>query len=527
MKASENTHELPPFPAFPCVARYVPVGATADALDRVRRSIKSADGVSLVIGPPGTGKSLACRILADEFRETHDVVLLGEAAIDDQTDFHRHLLYRLGVDLDSVVDGDLHLALIERVCGKQAAKGGLLIIVDEAQCLPVDVLEAIRMVTNIMRGDQPRVTAVVCGGVKLDDTLTSPALEPFTQRVSTRCYLHPLNAGETRQYICESIRACDSNPEETISDEAIGAIHHACCGVPRLINQLMTEAIDCAADNEQDHICEKMIDLAWAQLQQLPSPMTEEPKIAHNVAPVEFGALSDMDSPKLGELATVDQVDQADDAGTQEEPPMPAAADFEDELSSESCESEVATIRWAEPTGVDESLSASPENAREVPVVKPLPATLFGEFEVEEPIPVGNGVRTTTPLENAPAPDLESMIHSQIVSLSELAADSRFGSTEAETQEIVSLENDRQPVIWIDEPESDAAVDESPRDQRPAVEPDDIVLATGTGADDSDLLVIEEDIDLTPRPEVMRVDARDEKIVVDFHAMLKSMRQNS
>ena len=169
----------------------------------------------------------------------------------------------------------------------------------------------------------------------------------------------------------------------------------------------------------------------------------------------------------------------------------------------------------------------SPENAREVPVVTPLPATLFGEFEIEEPIPVGNGVRTTTPIEKLPEPELESMIHSEIVSLSELAADSRFGSTEAEIQEIASLENDRQPVIWLDEPENDATVNEPPLAEPPAVEPDDIILSTGNGADDSDLLVIEEDIDLTPRPEVMRVDPRDEKISVDFHAMLNSMRQNS
>ena len=347
MKASEHTHDLPPFPAFPCVSRYVPIGTTEDALQRIRRSIKSSDGVSLVIGPPGTGKSLLCRIVADEFCKTHDVVLLGDAPIDDQADFHRHLLHHLGVDFDSV-DGDLHLALIDRVCGKKAAPQGLLIIIDEAQSLSAEVLESIRMVTNIMRDDHPRVTAVVCGGVKLDDTLAAPSLEPFTQRVSTRCYLHPLNAAETRQYVYEAIRACGSIAEDTITEEAIGAIHHACSGVPRLINQIMTEAIDCAADNEQDFICEKTVDQAWAQLQQLPSPMMDEPKMAHQVAPVEFGTLSDLDEPNHDRFRGSDHQqagkrDAVEDCGDQpSEPP------------SDTQDRSAATVQWIEETSEQE-----------------------------------------------------------------------------------------------------------------------------------------------------------------------------
>ena len=316
----------------------MPLGSVAEAIDRICRSIKSSDGISLLVGPPGTGKSLICRILADQFASSHDVVVLGDTSIEDKSAFYRHLLHHLGVDLGTIPQGDLHLALIDAVYDKDSADGGLLIIVDEAQALSPDVLEAIRMATNIMRDDQPRVTAVVCGGVKLDDTLTAPSLEPFTQRVSTRCYLHPMNAGETKEYIrraqfADAIR----NPDEIITDEALGAVHHACSGVPRLINQIMTEAIDCAADHDQDHICEQVIDLAWAQLQQLPSPMVEEPKIAGCVAPVEFGALSDLDSPKSESL---NSSDQAADVGTQEEPVTPASTDPEDE---------VATIRWAEP----------------------------------------------------------------------------------------------------------------------------------------------------------------------------------
>ena len=82
-------------------------------------------------------------------------------------------------------------------------------------------------------------------------------------------------------------RSIVSGEEE--SDEAIAAAHHACSGVPRLLNQLLTQAIDCAEEADQSLIDERVIDVAWAQLQQLPSPMVDEPKIQIESTAVEFG----------------------------------------------------------------------------------------------------------------------------------------------------------------------------------------------------------------------------------------------
>ena len=286
-------YSLPPFPPFPSATRYVALGSIEEAVERVQCSIESREGISLIIGPPGTGKSLACNVLAEQYQETHDVVVLGELPIEDPSAYYRRLLHQLGVDYASVPDGDLHLRLVDQVRQANSSKQGLLVIIDEAQSLSAEVLEAVRMTTNITRDNQPCVSAVVCGGVKLEETLAQPAMEPFTQRVATRCYLHAMNADETRYYIGETISSCGSNVEDTITDEAMGAIHHACNGVPRLVNQMMSEAIECAVDADQTLICENIVDRAWAQLQQLPSPMVNEAKIQGNGSPVEFGVLDD------------------------------------------------------------------------------------------------------------------------------------------------------------------------------------------------------------------------------------------
>ncbi len=325
-------------------------------MDRVCRSVDASDAISLVIGPPGTGKSLICGLLVDHYRSSHDVVVIGETPIDSREAFQRHLLHHLGADFSRIPEGDLQLALIDRVCSDEAPQGGLLIIVDEAQSLPTDVLEAIRMVTNIMRDGQPRVSAVLCGGVKLDETLVDTSMEAFTQRVATRCYLHPMNGEETRRYITETIQACGSNPDETVTEEAIAAVHHACCGVPRLMNQMLTQAIDCAAAADQAQITEELIDQAWAQLQQLPSPMVEEPKIAHKGAPIEFGELDE--SVNFAEWLPETKTDFVDEDSTQArqfetgdcetlecEPVscQAAEAEFENDI-----EVETSTANWVE-----------------------------------------------------------------------------------------------------------------------------------------------------------------------------------
>lgn len=582
----DTTNQLPPFPAFPCASRYVPHGCVEETLARIHRSIRSRDGISVVIGPPGTGKSLICNQLARDFKESHNVVVVGDTTIQDVNGLQRHVLHHLGVDLKDV-QGDLHLALADFVCGPASAEDGLLLIVDEGQNLSQEVLEAIRMTTNVMREGEPRVSTVICGGVKLEETMTAPAMESFVQRVSTRCYLHPLNAQESRYYIRESIRNCGGDPDHTISDEAIGAIHHACSGVPRLINQLMTEAIDCAADADQDHICEQVIDTAWANLQQLPSPMVEEPEITNtNVSPVEFGALSADDALSSSDFAECEQETETEDKPTaacetvceepstehQEEQPVsspgcgscgatseePVFAELKpDTQSSPACQetnvapeppvfddldcdpaeqpADIAARRETsyqeieinrdefdfQAIDFDESMNRSQpvdehsaENvasdvARHIPKPAPLPRVLFGEYEQEEDVRVSPRSQPAEPMLNR-ATELESEIHEEIVNLSRLANETLF-STEAP---LVGPNSRASDVVWMEEPR------EHFRPLPGAPEPIQV-------RDDSDIIVIEDDVSISRVVQPTQTAVRQDRSNVDYRDMLHKMRSGS
>jgi type II secretory pathway predicted ATPase ExeA len=490
MQSLDSNYIVPPFPPFPSAKRYVPLGSVQDAMERVCRAVDAREAVSLVIGPPGTGKSLICGLLQSQFKSTHDVVVLGETPITDSATFYRHLLHHLGADIASIPDGDLQLALVNRVCKANSTLRGLLIIVDEAQSLTPEVIEAIRMVTNITRAGEPRVFAVLCGGVKLDDTLVASSLEAFTQRAATRCYLHPLNSQETRQYITQAIRNCGADADETITDEAIAAVHHACSGVPRLINQLLTQAIDCAADADQTLIDERIIDRAWAELQQLPSPMVVEPKFSNSSSPVEYGELSESNSASRdGEHYETDYE------------PTNSSIDV-------GIEVETATAMW-----IDEEEPASHSaNTAVASTVE-----LFGEFDDEEEVAVGSTYAAKmTPLNR---------------SFANVETPWQHGAIDVGNIAMVELRS--QP--------SAALADQAPiqaRDAGNCCEKNGSVEAghgsvlrlptcRGLAADDRDILVIEDELELSAQDSVTRVDGERQTISVDFHQMLAKMRSGA
>src|SRR6056297_2856935 len=124
MKYSEQDFSLPPFPAFPSVKRYVALGPVMDAIHRVARSVVAREAISLIIGPSGTGKSLASALLARQFAGSHDIVAIGDTTITDEATFYRCVLHRLGVAFESRGRDELEWLVQQRLCGDQANPNG-------------------------------------------------------------------------------------------------------------------------------------------------------------------------------------------------------------------------------------------------------------------------------------------------------------------------------------------------------------------------------------------------------------------
>lgn len=313
----ENYFGLPtrPFLAAPAAEGYLPTASLEQARQTLIRVIDRTEGPGLVVGPAGTGKTLACQLLAQHFRGRFLVAMLNSARLATRRALLQNILFELRLPYRDLDDGELRLSLIDHLEPRSGGNDGLLLLVDEAHTLPLRLLEEIRLITNLVRDGQPRVRLVLAGNMAIEERLANPKLESFHQRLAARCYLQPMNRDETIYYVREQVRraAGSKTSPELFTDDALRAIHTATDGIPRLVNQLCDHALMLAALGGHKQLNTAGIEEAWADLQQLPVPWHEKPRATAAAAGtsgvIEFGQLDDAPAPaESAQSAAVTQV---------------------------------------------------------------------------------------------------------------------------------------------------------------------------------------------------------------------------
>jgi len=280
-----------PFGPAPRVDQYFPATNIESARIAVARCIERAEGVGLVIGPSGTGKTLLCQLLAQQFKSTFQVALLGGGRLGSRRALLQAILYELGRPYRGMDEGELRLSLVEYVTLSDDCPHGVVLLVDEAHTLPLRLLDEIRTLTDLAHEGQPRVRLAMAGNRALEEHFASPKLDSFNQRVVARCYLESLNRAETQEYIHTRIDAAGGKGPRLIPAEACQSVYKATDGVPRLINQVCDHALLLAYASGARQLEPAIVEEAWADLQQLPMPWNEQAQPSGDV--IEFGKLED------------------------------------------------------------------------------------------------------------------------------------------------------------------------------------------------------------------------------------------
>ena len=280
-----------PFSATPQSDWFFQSESASRAYESIASCIERAAGPAMMIGGAGSGKTLLCQLLAQNFRGLFSVVTLNSARLCTRRALLQSILFELGLPFREMEEGELRLTLIDYLNPSQECPNGMLLIVDEAQVLPTRLLEEIRMITNLVRDGQPRVRLVLAGNQSLEERFTHPQLASLNQRVAVRSYLKPLSNAETRDYVKFHLeKAGGPIASRLFADDAIEAVYHASEGVPRLINQVCDHALLIAAADGKTSIDAALIAESWSDIQQLPTPWYNN---AANlpVSEVEFGEL--------------------------------------------------------------------------------------------------------------------------------------------------------------------------------------------------------------------------------------------
>jgi type II secretory pathway predicted ATPase ExeA len=236
-----------PFPATPDVGCYYPATSHETALARLLRGLADGEGVLLLTGQPGTGKTLLCHCLLDRLAAGTNTVLLTNSHLRDRAGLLQAILFDLSLPYEARSEQELRLALTDHLLANLAHNRSTILLVDEAHHLSADLLEELRLLGNVEARSGKGLQVILVGQPHLADRLQAPELLALRQRIVVRLELETLPLQEAADYLLHHLRAAGGRPEAVVSDEALEVLARGTCGVPRLLNQAANQAFTLAS----------------------------------------------------------------------------------------------------------------------------------------------------------------------------------------------------------------------------------------------------------------------------------------
>jgi general secretion pathway protein A len=226
----ERPFQLVPNPAYLFLSR-----SHEEAMAHLIYAISQGDGFVEITGEVGTGKTTLCRALLENLDKFTEAAYIFNPKLDS-LQLLKSINDEFGIpsNTDSIkgLSDSLNTFLME----KKAEGKRVLLIVDEAQNLSKDVLEQLRLLSNLETTTSKLLQIILVGQPELSEILDSPDLRQLGQRITLSCRLSPLSYRETKEYIEYRIQVASKKPEVTFARGAYRAIFKYSRGVPRLIN---------------------------------------------------------------------------------------------------------------------------------------------------------------------------------------------------------------------------------------------------------------------------------------------------
>ena len=227
----ERPFDLTPNPRF-----MVLTDGHREALSNLEYAIASRRGIALLIGEAGTGKTTLLRLALQRQPDViHSVHLHNPALTRDE--FVEMLALRFGLTEAAKTSKTALLSELEVTLRERNRRGeSTVLIIDEAQTLPLDLLEEVRLLGNIETDDTKLLSIILAAQPELAARLNLNPMRQLKQRIALRCELKPLTLAESGAYLAGRIRAAGGLGAQIFTREAVVLMHERSGGIPRTLS---------------------------------------------------------------------------------------------------------------------------------------------------------------------------------------------------------------------------------------------------------------------------------------------------
>ena len=251
----ENPFNVNPDPRYLFLTHH-----TQEALACLTYGIETRKGFILLTGEVGTGKTTLINKLLEwlhKERVSTAFVFNPRLSVSQFFDF---MMADFGIPCESRQKGQMLLKLNNWLLERYQAGERAVLIVDEAQNLSPQMLEEIRLLTNLETSTEKLLQIVLAGQPELDQKLNQPQLRQLRQRITLRAKTRQLTLDETRGYIQERLRIAGAENAEIFSPEAIAAVHRYARGIPRVTNLLCEHALVSAFVDQKNPVPAEIVE---------------------------------------------------------------------------------------------------------------------------------------------------------------------------------------------------------------------------------------------------------------------------
>ncbi len=242
----------PPFKITPDTSLFFEGNQRGAALDALMYAITSGEGIIKVVGEVGSGKTMLCRMLEVRLSNDVDVIYIANPSLSPDNILHV-IAHELHLDVNNEMSKVEVMQRIQaHLLKKHADNRQVVLFVEEAQSMPIETLEEIRLLSNLETDHNKLLQMVLFGQPELDEKLSQPHIRQLKERITHSFYLTPFPPDDTLQYLNFRLRAVGYKGPDIFTKKTAGVVKKYSAGLTRRINILADKSM-LAAFSEGSH----------------------------------------------------------------------------------------------------------------------------------------------------------------------------------------------------------------------------------------------------------------------------------